>query len=147
MFAQMLEGIKEEAVGFFFKVNIQIVEPEPEQDVVLDPTAARLLPEAKPVEFTTKGVGGYKPNNLQYSSPEIDGEAGSGRPVVESAPALGIGRSAPASRPGPQSPMNAGAKAAAPGQAVGGGSPSRNAPCPCGSGKKYKRCHGAPEGA
>ncbi|MGH3647444.1 MAG: SEC-C metal-binding domain-containing protein, partial [Micromonosporaceae bacterium] len=22
--------------------------------------------------------------------------------------------------------------------------PSRNAPCPCGSGKKYKRCHGAP---
>ncbi|MGH3693284.1 MAG: SEC-C metal-binding domain-containing protein [Pseudonocardiaceae bacterium] len=22
--------------------------------------------------------------------------------------------------------------------------PSRNAPCPCGSGRKYKRCHGAP---
>jgi preprotein translocase subunit SecA len=21
---------------------------------------------------------------------------------------------------------------------------SRNSPCPCGSGKKYKRCHGAP---
>jgi preprotein translocase subunit SecA len=25
--------------------------------------------------------------------------------------------------------------------------PGRNAPCPCGSGKKYKRCHGAPQGA
>jgi preprotein translocase subunit SecA len=25
--------------------------------------------------------------------------------------------------------------------------PSRNAPCPCGSGKKYKKCHGAPTGA
>jgi hypothetical protein len=25
-----------------------------------------------------------------------------------------------------------------------GRSPARNAPCPCGSGKKYKRCHGAP---
>ena len=24
------------------------------------------------------------------------------------------------------------------------GGPARNAPCPCGSGKKYKRCHGAP---
>jgi preprotein translocase subunit SecA len=23
------------------------------------------------------------------------------------------------------------------------GGTSRNAPCPCGSGKKYKRCHGA----
>ncbi|WP_170318901.1 SEC-C metal-binding domain-containing protein, partial [Allorhizocola rhizosphaerae] len=22
---------------------------------------------------------------------------------------------------------------------------SRNSPCPCGSGKKYKRCHGATE--
>ena len=27
---------------------------------------------------------------------------------------------------------------------VTGSEPSRNAPCPCGSGKKYKRCHGAP---
>ena len=24
-----------------------------------------------------------------------------------------------------------------------GGGTSRNAPCPCGSGRKYKRCHGA----
>jgi len=28
-----------------------------------------------------------------------------------------------------------------------GGEPGRNAPCPCGSGKKYKRCHGAPAAA
>jgi preprotein translocase subunit SecA len=27
---------------------------------------------------------------------------------------------------------------------TGGREPARNAPCPCGSGKKYKRCHGAP---
>jgi preprotein translocase subunit SecA len=26
----------------------------------------------------------------------------------------------------------------------GSGGPSRNAPCPCGSGRKYKRCHGSP---
>jgi preprotein translocase subunit SecA len=29
------------------------------------------------------------------------------------------------------------------GSAVESGGTSRNAPCPCGSGKKYKRCHGA----
>ena len=29
------------------------------------------------------------------------------------------------------------------GTAVSGGGVSRNSPCPCGSGKKYKRCHGA----
>jgi preprotein translocase subunit SecA len=33
------------------------------------------------------------------------------------------------------------------GAAVSTGEPGRNAPCPCGSGKKYKRCHGAPAGA
>ncbi|PZS29761.1 MAG: preprotein translocase subunit SecA [Pseudonocardiales bacterium] len=27
---------------------------------------------------------------------------------------------------------------------TGSAEPSRNAPCPCGSGKKYKKCHGAP---
>jgi preprotein translocase subunit SecA len=27
---------------------------------------------------------------------------------------------------------------------VTGSEPARNAPCPCGSGKKYKKCHGAP---
>ncbi len=29
----------------------------------------------------------------------------------------------------------------------GGREPARNAPCPCGSGKKYKACHGRPGGA
>jgi preprotein translocase subunit SecA len=29
------------------------------------------------------------------------------------------------------------------GAAVTTGGTSRNAPCPCGSGRKYKRCHGA----
>ena len=27
--------------------------------------------------------------------------------------------------------------------AFGGGAVGRNDPCPCGSGRKYKRCHGA----
>ena len=26
---------------------------------------------------------------------------------------------------------------------VGGQKPNRNAPCPCGSGRKWKRCHGS----
>ncbi|MER7474668.1 SEC-C metal-binding domain-containing protein, partial [Micromonospora sp. NPDC000018] len=38
------------------------------------------------------------------------------------------------------------ARRPAPGQAEAGNGPSRNAPCPCGSGRKYKRCHGAPNG-
>jgi preprotein translocase subunit SecA len=45
-------------------------------------------------------------------------------------------------RPTVSAPVEAG-KSIPAGQVVGSG-PARNAPCPCGSGKKYKRCHGAP---
>ena len=58
----------------------------------------------------------------------------------------------PGGSPVPASPANAAAgrsngktAARASGQAESSG-PSRNAPCYCGSGKKYKRCHGAPGG-
>jgi len=196
MFQQMLDGIKEEAVGFLFNLEVQVEEPE----VTLD---------EKPVEIHAKGLGGQRlPRNLQYSAPTIDGAAGSGGVAVEqqdSAPALGIGvesggrpagagtggrRSGArpsragsgsgatarparsggtvygsgnalgvggngsggsaasggggARRSGPASPTAAGARKPSPGQATASGGPSRNAPCYCGSGKKYKRCHGAP---
>jgi preprotein translocase subunit SecA len=57
-----------------------------------------------------------RPTNLQYTAPTVDGEGG----VQQSA--------APA------------------GASTGGfANASRNAPCPCGSGRKFKRCHGAPQ--
>ena len=59
-----------------------------------------------------------RPANLSYSAPTVDGEGGVTR---SSGPATGGG---------------------------GGGAfanVSRNAPCPCGSGRKFKRCHGAPD--
>jgi preprotein translocase subunit SecA len=140
MFSQMLEGIKEEVVGYLFNLEVQVEEAPPP---VIDTSAAQLLPSTStPLEVRAKGLGqpSGPPRGLQYSSPVIDGEAGSGSVAIEQAPALGIGR-------GPQSAMTAGQKMPAPGQVVGSSGPSRNAPCPCGSGKKYKRCHGAPNAA
>jgi preprotein translocase subunit SecA len=140
MFAQMLEGIKEEAVGFLFNLKVQVEEaPEP----VVDPGRAVPLPDVQPhVEIKAKGLGQHTPRALQYTAPTIDGEAGTNGVVVEQqAPALGLGESSDGG--GSSSPATAGArKAAAPSNG-----PSRNAPCPCGSGKKYKRCHGSPTGA
>jgi preprotein translocase subunit SecA len=176
MFQQMLEGIKEEAVGFLFNLEVQVEEaPAPVDSSVP-------LPDTEPhVEIHAKGLGGTRtPRALQYSAPAIDGEAGTSGVVVErdQAPALGIGGSGngkasggpngargggsgsgsgsgtgrsgagsgsgtgTARRSGPPAP--GGSRKPSPGQVVGGGGPSRNAPCPCGSGKKYKRCHGAP---
>jgi len=156
MFAQMLEGVKEEAVGFLFNLEVQVEEAPPVEISGVG---------AAPVALRAKGLSPAtqrRQQQLLYSAPVIDGDAGSGGAVMveQAAPALGVGaaggskaaggisagggNAAGGSSPGGSSP---GAQAAnrrpSPGQAVGSG-PSRNAPCPCGSGKKYKRCHGAP---
>jgi preprotein translocase subunit SecA len=141
MFHQMLDGVKEEAVGFLFHLEVQVEEvgegeeTDSEQvEAVAEPAEPHLQADSH-VEIHAKGLGAPKvPQNLQYSSPVIDGEAGAGGVEVNRAGALGVG---------PSSAIAAGEKLPAPGQHVGS-EPSRNAPCPCGSGRKYKRCHGAP---
>jgi preprotein translocase subunit SecA len=122
LFASMMEGIKEESVGFLFNLEVQV------GDADADTAAEEAPAEAPAVEIHAKGLGHRAPAQLQYTAPTIDGEAGAGSPVIQT---------------GPPSPTAAGAKQASPGQKVGGETP-RNAPCPCGSGRKYKRCHGAP---
>jgi preprotein translocase subunit SecA len=64
-----------------------------------------------------------RPANLQYSAPTVDGDGvhQSTGPMSQTA----VGQSKPA------------------GQATSS-EQSRNSPCHCGSGKKYKRCHGDP---
>jgi preprotein translocase subunit SecA len=60
-----------------------------------------------------------RPQGLQYSAPNAEG----GVTTTASTPTV--------------NPLT--------GQVTSGsGGPSRNAPCPCGSGRKYKRCHGDP---
>jgi preprotein translocase subunit SecA len=139
MFSQMLDGVKEEAIGFLFRIEVQ-VEQAP-QEVSGVGTAPKLIGKG------LNAAAQRRQQQLLYSAPAVDGAAGRGEsPVlVQDAPALGNGRSGP--RVGAGSP---GAQAASKRPAVGqvvGSAPARNAPCPCGSGKKYKLCHGAPSAA
>jgi preprotein translocase subunit SecA len=179
MFQTMLDGIKEEAVGFLFHADVQ-VQQRPGAHAAR-PGVPMPVAQA-PVEIRAKGFGAAapRPANLQYSAPTIDGAGGV---TVEreqdrsAAPALGLGRGpqvgagptvgttpgrdggpgvagggrsggrAPGrAQPGPRPRPSGARQQQAPGQVVGS-APSRNAPCPCGSGKKYKRCHGAPAGS
>ena len=143
LFNAMLDGIKEESVGFLFNLEVQVEEEgdaEGTPAIALDAEPKLLESVAAPaphhVEVRAKGLGAPQgAKALHYSAPTIDGEAGAGAVALADTP-LGVG---------PSSPTAAGQKQAAPGQKVGSG-PSRNAPCPCGSGKKYKKCHGAPAG-
>ncbi len=138
MFAAMMDGIKEESVGFLFNVEVQTEQP-PQPDVAASVGAQPQLPprvpgaaaEPVPSEAPEAVDGDHekvsavlesalgapkRPQQLQYSAPTVDGEGG----VVRSG--------APASR----------------GDRSAYGDVARNAPCPCGSGKKFKRCHGDP---
>ncbi len=134
MFSAMLDGIKEETVTLLFHVQVQVVPVEPvaaeavpaapvaAEPVSAEPAARRRAPE--PDAETTAALpavfrGGTAPSELSYSGPAEDGSATRSRPS-------GNGRAGTA------------AKAA---------TPSRNRPCPCGSGRKYKQCHGSPTAA
>jgi len=144
LFAAMMDGIKEESVGFLFNLEVQFEEAPAEEvppafDTFAIGSAGSLAevgsggsveePEepalgavepAAPVDHemvaSVLGLGvPARPTQLQYSAPTVDGEGGV---------ALSTDASAPAED--------------------GLAAVNRNDPCPCGSGKRYKRCHGDP---
>ncbi|MEZ7129362.1 preprotein translocase subunit SecA [Nonomuraea sp. AD125B] len=110
MFAAMLEGIKEDSVGFLFNLEVEVQENPivEEEDAVIAETRS----------IIARGLRGpERPAELEYSAPGEQGEVEHTRV-----------RTTPAER-------------------AAYGNVERNAPCPCGSGKKYKRCHGDPKNA
>ena len=131
MFNAMMEGIKEESVGFLFNLEVQ-VEEEPVEGAAeadFDEEAAALAAGSALSQAAASAQGGHEhphisarglerpkqPTALAYSAPTETGDVEvHGRTVTNADdPFAGV---------------------------------SRNAECPCGSGKKYKQCHGAPGG-
>ncbi|MFK4087672.1 preprotein translocase subunit SecA [Kribbella sp. NPDC020789] len=150
MFAAMMESIKEESVAFIFNVEVDIEAMQAEMAAAAQAEAAGvdldlngvglegrrvediLTPGAPVAEFPgrvqdeerprdtprlrAKGLtGDKKPQRLTYSAPTIDGD--------DEVSVMG--------------------DAVDEGALMYAGTP-RNVACPCGSGKKYKRCHGDP---
>jgi preprotein translocase subunit SecA len=145
MFQAMSEAIKEDVVGYLF--NIQAPNPATAPPDAAGPAPAPAAPAggSKPRAKAAAGSAGSKPKGaalpqgldgpaspfgaLQYSAPDQDGGA---------APVVRQERAGQAGAPGaPGSPDAAGAPEP---EAYPGTGP--NQPCPCGSGKKYKMCHG-----
>lgn len=110
MFSAMLEGIKEDSVGFLFNIEVEVQENPivEEEDAVMAETRS----------IIARGLRGpERPAELEYSAPGEAGEVEHTRVRTTSA------------------------------ERAAYGNVERNAPCPCGSGKKYKRCHGDPKNA
>jgi len=143
MFKAMMDGIKEESVGFLFNLEVKVAEETEGEEVeveidlgeeeVSDEVDVPVTPPSdrgqRPAKLVAKGLE-EQPRQvpLQYSAPTVDGDAPS---VEDGAPAVrttGTTEAKAAHKDGQTFP----------------GTP-RNAECPCGSGKKYKVCHGRNE--
>ena len=120
MFTAMMDGIKEESVGYLFNLEVQVEQEAAAQEA---PAVDQQVPhEDHRPAIVAKGLAApQRPARLQYTAPTVDGQAGQGG-VVRSQEATSTVRSEY-------------------------GNVARNAPCPCGSGRKFKRCHGDPRHA
>ena len=118
MFAAMMDAFMEEVVGFLFNLEVTVRPAEPKLSVglITDETGA-------PVQVPTVGA----------STPAPDAPLAKG---LERRSDTNLTYSAPDET---GEVTQTGAAPATATDKVG-----RNQPCPCGSGKKYKMCHGRP---
>ncbi|GAB3962389.1 preprotein translocase subunit SecA [Actinoallomurus acanthiterrae] len=116
MFTAMLEGIKEESVGYLFNLEVEVAEEDraPAVAGVGEAPVELAASGDEAPEIVAKGLAeSARPQTLSYSAPTVDGEGGVETHTEDTEDAFA--------------------------------DVSRNDPCPCGSGKKYKRCHGDPK--
>jgi len=124
MFAAMKEGIREETVGFLFHIE---VEEEPEE-FELSPAGAAATSAQSPLGALAPHDHDHHP---QISAKGLDAPKAPTK-LTYSAPSEDGDAEVIGSTITTEDDEFAGI--------------SRNELCPCGSGKKYKRCHGAPGG-
>jgi preprotein translocase subunit SecA len=117
MFAAMMDGIKEESVGYLFNLEVQVEAEAPTEDIEAGPALAQAAAASHDhPAIKARGLEAPKqPSGLAYSAPSETGDAEVRGAAADAADDIFVGV-------------------------------SRNADCPCGSGKKYKKCHGAPGG-
>ncbi len=131
MFAAMKEGIREETVGFLFHVEVE-EEPEPvpgDANFELDPSAAAAASLQSPVAAPIQSP-------LGVTEPHAHARA---RGAAQQPPS-NLAYAGP-SEDGRVEVRGSAGTAKDPYSGVG-----RNQLCPCGSGQKFKRCHGGPGG-
>jgi preprotein translocase subunit SecA len=175
MFMAMLDGIKEESVGFLFNLEVKTKDQQEEEARAQQAEAeakalaaaqegtARVLARQEAARKAAAAAGngsgdGAGTATARRSSASASAAAPAAAPATPSGtgPELAVkGLDAPKKQQNltysapslDASPAESGpAKAAKTATVTGSKETPRNAPCPCGSGKKYKQCHGGPGG-
>jgi preprotein translocase subunit SecA len=131
MFGLMMKGIAQDLVKYVMHVQVNVQAPAPAPAVGKDFSAP-----ADGNGSAAPNIGGDEPRvqNMQYSAPDDPSGGGMAaaarRVAAESGPAAAP--AAVADQPAVMAPVVKSDWDKTP----------RNAPCPCGSGKKFKLCHG-----
>jgi preprotein translocase subunit SecA len=147
MFGEMMEGIKEESVGSLFNLQVQAQEAP-----IVEEAAPGAGPQAITPGATSAGAaanGGQRARPRPAAPPPAAAQGAADAPAIPAgfAPRMPgqpqrpsrLQYSAPSEDGTGKSEHRSGSGVTAGGERVG-----RNDLCPCGSGRKYKRCHGDP---
>ncbi len=145
MFQNLLGSLQDEVIRLIFNTQVQIHAPEPPRPTTQVMGMVMTDSMGAPADGVTSGkplVESIDGSDPMLSS-EIMDQLADPDPPVSSNPFLGMesltSRSSSA-RNLPRASSNGGAATAKPAEGIR--RVGRNDPCPCGSGKKYKVCHG-----
>jgi preprotein translocase subunit SecA len=145
MFTTMMEGIREESVTSLFNLQVQvqqnpIVEEAAEDGAVPPPAVA---PPARPQQQAARPAGRHEARGASAAPAADDGES-----VLPAALARGVARPKQSGQLSYSAPAEDASGLAAhkttDADSAQYANVGRNAPCPCGSGRKFKQCHGDP---
>jgi preprotein translocase subunit SecA len=132
-FQALLEGIQSEIVHTIYKVELQLV-PSAPPAAMQDAQAIHPQPE--------QAIGAAVVDEEHSPEPAANGRAQPLPPPVDARAVLGKNVRSPAERISGSSHQAAPARAPVAAAPASAKRPGRNDPCPCGSGKKFKQCHG-----
>jgi preprotein translocase subunit SecA len=138
MFGQMMKGIAQDLVRYVMHVQVQVnpvQQPTVEATVDGDGAPAPAATATAAATATVDAGEETRVQNVQYSAPD-DSASGGGSMAAAAA-------SSPAAAPA-GTPVGGAQATMTPTVKTDWDKTPRNAPCPCGSGKKFKLCHGRP---
>jgi preprotein translocase subunit SecA len=168
MFNSMMEGIKEESVGNLFNLQVEVAddpiveetEPAAGQAAAVPPAAPAPAKQRQDQQRAGQHRAGQRPAGQRAAGKPDAGRAAAGSEGAAPAAAGNGGSAVPPAlaargldrpkQPGqlqytaPSTDGSGKAERRADPSGAGPAKVGRNAPCPCGSGRKYKLCHGDP---
>jgi preprotein translocase subunit SecA len=168
MFTTMMDGIKEESVGSLFNLQVQVQQDplvgengaapviglapvQPAPGPLAQPAPPLPQPEqppAPPSQARERGQRGGQQDQRQQPRQAEQPAAGNGDGSLPAGLGRGLARPQRPANLSYSAPSDDASGRAQHSSAVAGDAKyagvGRNAPCPCGSGKKYKMCHGDP---